>query len=84
MIMLLVFSLLVAAQDAPVAKPTTSNVSEEKTVCRLEIVSGSNFRRKVCGTRKEWSQLAQARDDANERSRAARNRAGTRLLQNDN
>jgi hypothetical protein len=68
--MILTALLLFAAQSpdalAPAAKPVPD---PDKTICRREMVTGSNMPRKVCHTRAEWTRQMRENGGAAERLR---------------
>lgn len=57
-----------SSEDAPRnAQSAAAEVNENGEICRFRDVTGSNFRRKVCGTPEEWAAIERASREATKR-----------------
>ncbi|MBC9034071.1 hypothetical protein IAG41_16910 [Sphingomonas sp. JC676] len=67
------------AQEAPAqqtAAPTADQTKDDKPICRRQAVTGSNFFKRECHTKAEWT-VIHARDAANAERALDQRRAGS-------
>lgn len=66
------------APEAPPAEPSASAAEQQvadddKVICRRTAVVGSRFKKRICGTRREWATLrARGKDTTRDMQRAGR------------
>lgn len=54
----------------PPVEEEAQNDRDDEIICRREAVTGSRFKKKICGTRKQWEDLARrAQDDTQQMQR---------------
>ena len=47
-----------AQAESAEAAQTAEKADENKIICRRTAITGSKFKKKICGTKKEWETLA--------------------------